>query len=60
MITLRAYKRVDKCLEECEKTSEHSGSIRRTYAGLRFICVEQKEGLFSNSHLNNLLKTKLY
>ncbi|CAG9539389.1 unnamed protein product [Cercopithifilaria johnstoni] len=43
-----AYKRVDKCLEECEKTSEHSGSIRRTYAGLRFICVEQKEEFFNN------------
>uniref|UniRef100_A0A0R3RPU4 CPG4 domain-containing protein n=1 Tax=Elaeophora elaphi TaxID=1147741 RepID=A0A0R3RPU4_9BILA len=43
-----AYKRVDKCLEECEKTSEHSASIRRTYAGLRFICVEQKEEFFNN------------
>ncbi|EJD76284.1 hypothetical protein, variant [Loa loa] len=43
-----AYKRVDKCLEECEKTSEHSASIRRTYAGLRFICVEQKKEFFNN------------
>ncbi|VDM06665.1 unnamed protein product [Wuchereria bancrofti] len=43
-----AYKRVDKCLEECEKKSEHSASIRRTYAGLRFICVEQKEEFFNN------------
>lgn len=46
MTTLRAYTRVDKCLEECEETSEHSASIRRTYAGLRFICIEQKDGLF--------------
>ncbi|KAM3719075.1 Isoleucine--tRNA ligase [Dirofilaria immitis] len=43
-----AYKRVDRCLEECEKTSEHSANIRQTYAGLRFICVEQKEEFFNN------------
>ncbi|VBB28122.1 unnamed protein product [Acanthocheilonema viteae] len=43
-----AYKRVDKCLEECEKTSENSVTIRRTYAGLRFICIEQKEEFFNN------------
>uniref|UniRef100_A0A8R1TK02 CPG4 domain-containing protein n=1 Tax=Onchocerca volvulus TaxID=6282 RepID=A0A8R1TK02_ONCVO len=43
-----AYKRIDKCLEECEKASEYSASIRQTYAGLHFICVEQKEEFFNN------------
>ncbi|VDM97790.1 unnamed protein product [Thelazia callipaeda] len=43
-----AYRRVDKCLQDCENTSEYSASIRQTYAGLRFICIEHSEEFFSN------------
>ncbi|CAP27351.2 Protein CBG06990 [Caenorhabditis briggsae] len=42
----QAYTRVDLCLHSCEKVSQHSASIRKTYAGIRFICVEHREEFF--------------
>ncbi|CAD6194427.1 unnamed protein product [Caenorhabditis auriculariae] len=41
----QAYGRVDLCLHGCEKVSQHSASIRKTYAGIRFICVEHRDAL---------------
>ncbi|KHN81798.1 hypothetical protein Tcan_00282, partial [Toxocara canis] len=38
-----AYTNVDRCLEECQRTSEYGARIRQTYAGLRFICVDHRE-----------------
>ncbi|CAI4230867.1 unnamed protein product [Auanema sp. JU1783] len=43
-----AYINVDRCLEQCEKTSENSGRIRQTYAGIRFICVEHRKEFFDS------------
>ncbi|CAI5441168.1 unnamed protein product [Caenorhabditis angaria] len=42
----QAYTRVDLCLHSCEKVSKHSASIRKTYAGIRFICVEHRDEFF--------------
>ncbi|CCD65338.1 CPG4 domain-containing protein [Caenorhabditis elegans] len=42
----QAYTRVDLCLHSCEKVSQHSASIRKTYAGIRFICVEHRDEFF--------------
>lgn len=40
----RAYTRVDACLADCERSSDNGGRVRQTYAGLRFICVEHRQG----------------
>ncbi|KAK6033351.1 hypothetical protein OSTOST_00450 [Ostertagia ostertagi] len=40
---LKTSRKVDACLELCEKTSESSSRVRQTYAGIRFICVDHEK-----------------
>ncbi|KJH44275.1 hypothetical protein DICVIV_09698 [Dictyocaulus viviparus] len=40
----QAYVNVDACLEQCEQSSESSATVRQTYAGIRFICVDHRKG----------------
>ncbi|MFH4975160.1 hypothetical protein AB6A40_001869 [Gnathostoma spinigerum] len=43
-----AYKKVDRCLQDCESKSEFGTQIRQTYAGLRFICVDHRQEFFNS------------
>ncbi|KAK5971613.1 hypothetical protein GCK32_016930 [Trichostrongylus colubriformis] len=44
----RAYVKADACLVQCEKTSESSSRVRQTYAGIRFICVDNEKEFFES------------
>ncbi|CEF70980.1 Hypothetical protein SRAE_X000030800 [Strongyloides ratti] len=44
----QAYRSVDKCLQNCESISENSSRLRKTYAGIRFICIDHKKEFFSH------------
>uniref|UniRef100_A0A0K0EN84 CPG4 domain-containing protein n=1 Tax=Strongyloides stercoralis TaxID=6248 RepID=A0A0K0EN84_STRER len=44
----QAYRSVDKCLQNCESISENSSRLRKTYAGIRFICIDHKKEFFTH------------
>uniref|UniRef100_A0A0N5CDZ4 CPG4 domain-containing protein n=2 Tax=Strongyloides papillosus TaxID=174720 RepID=A0A0N5CDZ4_STREA len=44
----QAYRSVDKCLQNCESMSENSSRLRKTYAGIRFICIDHKKEFFEH------------
>uniref|UniRef100_A0AC35TLD0 CPG4 domain-containing protein n=1 Tax=Rhabditophanes sp. KR3021 TaxID=114890 RepID=A0AC35TLD0_9BILA len=44
----QAYISVDRCLQNCESVSENSARLRKTYAGIRFICIEHKKEFFTH------------
>src|SRR5688572_29041258 len=54
------FANVDQCLAECETRARSNIAIRQTYAGLKYICIDEKEGNLANDKPNYINHYKIY